>query len=95
MFLQVFFQASVFTRQSCCSQSCPTNSTRDCYVTHWARLRVCYVTEYYHMSRPLFIYFILFIIIIIIIILFYFRCTDLQFADSIAGAYRRGAGLPV
>jgi len=36
-------------RQNSCSQSRPTNSTRDCYITHQAHLRVCYV-----------IYFILF-----------------------------------
>ena len=33
MFLACYLQASIFTRQRCCSQSRPTtNSTHDCYV---------------------------------------------------------------
>ena len=35
MFFCVFLQASIFKRQSCCSQSRPTNSAPlDCYVMH-------------------------------------------------------------
>jgi len=30
----IFVQSSTFRRQSCCSQSHPTNSTRDFYVMH-------------------------------------------------------------
>jgi len=34
MFLAFFVQSSTFRRQSCCSQSHPTNSTHDFYVMH-------------------------------------------------------------
>jgi len=34
MFLARVLQASIFTRQSCCCQSRPTNSASDCYVMH-------------------------------------------------------------
>jgi len=54
MFLAVFFlQSSVFTTQRCCSQSRPTSSARDCYVTHNETFRVCCVTENYVVPRRL------------------------------------------
>ena len=47
-----------FLAQSCCSQSRSTNQTCDCYVSNKAHLRVCYIVENYHTTRPVFIYFI-------------------------------------
>ena len=55
----LFLQASIFTRQSCCSQSCPTNSARDCYVMHneacsWPTFHcITYcLMDNYHTPRP-------------------------------------------
>jgi len=43
----LMFLACFRTRQSCCSQSRSTNSTRDLCVAHQARLRVCYVMDWH------------------------------------------------
>ena len=44
----------------------PITSHVDCYATHKARLRVCYVRKNYHTPRLFFIYFVL----------FHVRCAD-------------------
>jgi len=48
MFFCGFAIINIHEAKLCCSQSRPTSSARDWYVTHYARLRVCYVTQNHH-----------------------------------------------
>jgi len=67
----MFLQASLFARQICCSQSHPTNSTRDCNVMRDEVLLICCITycivENNRMPCPLAAF-----------VLFYFRRADVK-----------------
>jgi len=91
MFVAVLEQSSIFMRQNYCSQSRPTNSTRDCFVMHQARPRVCYVMENHHRPTPrlVFIHFILFyvwcahsIVCVFQRFIDFVTCKEINYANS-------------